>query len=409
MTLRELTTGLVACSLSISAASVSAANEGFQDFFFGACDNPSGQLATRCGETDNGEGNLSGDSESSLNPSQSLSINDSSLQAAQRRGQEIRERLRGKETAGSQVELGRASLLVNLRNTETESKREVDLDPSRSYDLDQQAAEFGIDYRINDALTVGGWLFWEDSELDFVADLQGRNFTPAAGRAGTLDTETWGATLFLSSSLGEHMFLDASLSYGVSDIDASRNSVFQESNRNIPQTNVFTAASSDGDELLLTSTVGYQQALGAWTLTPFVGLTYIESNTDSYQESDLSNSGLAMAFDKAEQNLTLGQVGVYLNRAILLDSFVLVPQLRLEYVAELDADDPSSRSSFLNDSSGSQYRIDSDPAENDRFDIAFSLIGVFPGGFFPYIEYQITRGDSDLERERVAAGIRYNF
>ncbi len=44
----------------LAAAEARSANADFQAFFFQACSTPSGALATRCGETPGGLGNLSG-------------------------------------------------------------------------------------------------------------------------------------------------------------------------------------------------------------------------------------------------------------------------------------------------------------------------------------------------------------
>ena len=84
-------------SLTAMAATPTAhaANADLQNFFFDACVNPAGLLATRCAQTPGGLGDLSADSESSLNPSQTLSRNDGSLSAAQQRAQAVRDRLHG--------------------------------------------------------------------------------------------------------------------------------------------------------------------------------------------------------------------------------------------------------------------------------------------------------------------------
>ena len=60
--------------LALCSAHGYAANQAYDDFFGAACNNPSGQFAQRCAEArQSGNGNfLSGDSESSLNPSQTL-------------------------------------------------------------------------------------------------------------------------------------------------------------------------------------------------------------------------------------------------------------------------------------------------------------------------------------------------
>ena len=64
---------LVLVSTCIGGNSAEAANDSLQSLFFLACLNPSANLAVRCAETVDDEGDLSGDSETSLNPTQVLS------------------------------------------------------------------------------------------------------------------------------------------------------------------------------------------------------------------------------------------------------------------------------------------------------------------------------------------------
>ena len=81
----SLTTAAVAigAALQIGSQDAMAANPVFQDFVFAnLCTNPTGALNDRCTEWVGTVGDLSGDSESSLNPSQSLSNNHTALERA---------------------------------------------------------------------------------------------------------------------------------------------------------------------------------------------------------------------------------------------------------------------------------------------------------------------------------------
>jgi len=144
-----------------------AANPSFQDFFFQVCSGPVGALAQRCAETNAGLGDLSGDSESSLNPTQSLSGSAANLNAARSRNEQARRH--GEQTrqvpaapnSDNELSIGPFSLLLNGRFSHQESQRTQDLE--RSYKLDTFSAQFGLDRRFNSSLVAGLWLHWSPS------------------------------------------------------------------------------------------------------------------------------------------------------------------------------------------------------------------------------------------------------
>lgn len=400
--------GVALVAVSLLAAPAWGTNEAFQAFLFEACSNATGALAARCAETPGGAGDVSGDSESSLNPSQTLSAGDASLDIAEQRGRELRERLHpsaGDAATGERVALGPVNLLFNFRQGETERDRRVDLDPERSYEIEESSAEVGLDFTVDERLTLGGWVQWQQSELEFAGEAPGVNFTPFAD-AGTVETDAFGATLYASLQIGERGYLDASLGYQRQELDVARNAVFQETTRTVAQTAVLTRADTDGETLSATLNAGWSRALGSWTLTPYAGLTYIDTDTDGYREQDASGSGLALTVSDTEQSALIGQLGVSLNRAISLEGWVLVPQLRAEYVAELDRDRAEATVRFLNDGAATPFALRGDEFGEDRLDLAFGLVGVFPNGWIPFLEYQVSTGADDLERYRIAAGLR---
>jgi len=404
---QQLSAAILALALQPSGAF--ATNAEFQNFFFSVCSNPTGALAARCGETNGGLGDVSGDSESSLNPSQTLSSNDAALEAAQRRSREIRERLRAKHEVGDngneKVDLGPFSLLLNAKSSSAESDKVVDVDAERGYDLDQVGVEVGLDYRMNDTVVMGVLVQWEQSELAFDNENPGANFTPI-GEAGEIETDSLGVTAYLAAQLSERAYLDMSLGYNAMDIDSTRNSIFQESNRVIAQTSSVTAGDTEGNELLFTLSAGYQGSAGGWNVTPFVGLTYIDTEIDDYVEADRSGAGLALAVDVDDQSALIGQVGVRLSRVVSMEGWVFVPHARVEYVKELDRDRTETQVSYVNDASANLFNLRGDNLDDDRIDWAAGFSGIFPNGWIPYLEYQAISNAGDLDRSQIVAGLR---
>ncbi len=396
---------LIALSLS-GTVPAQATNDPLQDLFFRACINPTAGLAARCAQTPGGLGDLSADSESSLNPSQGLAGHDNTLDSAHKLSQEIRERLSfDTEQAGERVEMGRFSLVVNARATDSEYDRQVDLDPERGYEESQKNAELGLDYRLNDRTTLGAWLHWRSADVEFDTEAPNIGFTPAAD-AGKLDSSATGVTAYVSTTVGAHHYIDAAIGYSRLDQALQRHSVFQESSRTVAQTTVNTRADVDGTESWASLNWGYAASLQAWQVQPFVGLTYVSSKLDNVTERDLSNSGLAMAMDFADRSRLTGQLGVRVSRVISTSASVLVPHARFEFVSGLDSERSRSRVRYVNDPDNNWLTLTGSSPDDSYFDLAVGFSAILPNGWIPYLEYQVTTGAQDLDRYRIAAGLR---
>lgn len=393
--------------LAVPAAQ--AANDQLQDFFFDVCASPSGLLAARCAETPGGTGDLSGDSESSLNPSQTLSAASAARSHARARAREARERgeaaVGGATPQEGALSLGPFSLLINGRYLSEEQSRRVDVDAERGYSLDAWGAQIGFDYRFNPDVVAGAMLTWETSALDYDRELPGVNFTPV-GRAGSVDQDSIGIAAFTNVRLGENGYLDLSAGYIDSDYTVRRNAVFQESGRSVPQTLVQARATPGGDEIWGAAALGYSVALDAWNVNPYLGVTYSRAEVDGYEERDQSGSGLALTVEDVTARSFIGQAGVRVSRPVSRPGYVLLPQFSIEYVREFERDGATARAGFLLDQAGNRLRLEGDRRDADFFDIGLGVVLLLPNGWMPFVEYQTTVGHDDLDRDRIALGLR---
>lgn len=399
--------------LLLAASQAQAANVEFQNFFFDVCLAPTGTLATRCAETPGATGNLSGDSESSLNPSQSLSHNQSAVSLAQTRSKEARERgekLRDgdAEEPGAQVEVGPFSLLVNLHGTWFERHADPAVAAERGLEGDSQAAEIGLDYRASDRMVIGAIAGVERIEYDFDAEAAGVNFVPAAN-AGDADVDNIYLTLFASWNVGTNGYVELSGGYEQSDGSYRRNSVFQESTRTLPQTNVEVEGDADGDATWFSANAGFDFNRGAWNFGPYAGLTQTNSEVKGYTEQDLSGSGLHMRFSSTKRDSLLGHLGFRTSYAASAGGGVVVPQLRLEYQEEFEDDRQDVTAQYVLDTSGNQYTMSGDRGDKTSLNAGFSLAIIRPNGWMGFLDYSILLENSGLDRQRATLGLRVEF
>lgn len=390
---------------------VQAENPRFQNYFFEVCAGADGLLEARCAETDGGLGDLSSDSESSLNPSQTLGVANAARSTARSRAREAHERGEDALTEGAAdtgdggLALKPLSLLVNGRLLSEERSRQVDVDAERGYQMDARGAQLGLDYRFNRDFVAGGMFTWETSSLDYDRERPGQNFTPA-GRAGSVDQDSLGATLFANLRLGRSGYLDVSGGYIDSDYTIRRSAVFQESNRTVPQTLVQTQAAPGGDETWAALALGTAITRDAWNFNPYLGATYSRAKVDGYRERDVSASGLALDVGSITADSLLGQAGLRITRPISRPGYVLLPQFSVEYLHEFERDGVSSDIGFQLDQDGNRLRLEGDRRDTGYVDVGVGLVMLLPNGWMPFIEYQITLGQEDLNRNRVALGLR---
>jgi uncharacterized protein YhjY with autotransporter beta-barrel domain len=398
----------------LAAVEARSANPDFQAFFFQVCGTPSGALASRCAETPGGLGNLSGDSESSLNPSQNLSQTATAATLAQARSKQARERgerLRdgaAQEEEAVQVAAGPVSLLVNVHATWFERDVARTATTSRGFDGDSSALEIGADYRLSQRSVIGALVGIERTQYEFDPENTGVNFVPARV-AGSVDSDATYLTLFGSRGLGASGFVEASGGYERHDGTYRRNSVFQESTRTRPQVDVRVAGDAVRTVWWASINGGFDFSRDAFSFGPYAGLTATHSEIEAYTERDLSGSGLNMRFGDSERDSLLGHAGVRASRAFSGAAGVFVPQARIEYQHEFDDDAPTVASRFVLDTSGTEYGQVGGGQDEDFVVAGLSLSAILPNGWICFADYSVLLEHEEFERERATLGVRVEF
>jgi len=413
MRANSITTLVPGLLLAVLATPATRASDpAFQNFFFTACNSPTGALATRCGETPGGTGDLSGNSESSLNPSQTLSSNTTPLANARSKIREAYERIDGlKDDKGDVDEdalmIGPFSLLINGNRTWIDRNRDSG-DDERGYDGDVYSADLGLDYRLSERAVIGGFLSYENTDFDFDQDASGVNFTPQSN-SGKTKSDTWSLTLFGSYDVTERIYVEGSAGASKTDHTFERNVVFQESTRTIPQTNVRTKGDPDGNEYWASLSSGLNFNSGPLSYTPYIKASFARSEIDSYTEKDQNGSGLNMKVDDDNRTSLTTDLGLRASYAMNMDWGVLVPQAHVEYEHEFDEDAQEARTSYVLDANRTDYSIKGDSPDRNYFNAGAGVVAIFPGGWQAFLDYVGLFGYQGLDRNQLTAGIRKEF
>jgi uncharacterized protein YhjY with autotransporter beta-barrel domain len=397
---------LAASLLLFSAPSALAVNPNFQAFFFDVCTSATGALAARCSETANGEGDLSGDSESSLNPSQVLNANAAGLAAARARSKQAQERADRLDSAVEQVfAIGGASLLAHLRVSGEQVDRRVDVDTERGYDQDGRSLELGVDYRVSATTVLGVIANYDDNRLRFDAEAPGVNFSPAR-RAGQIESKLNGVTAFALFQVSDRAYVDAAIGYAAGDNTFTRNSVFQESGRTVPQTTVVTRATQQQTQRWASLNLGYDLLQSDWNVTTFGALQWMDTRSKRFTERDLTGSGLNMRFGSVDDESLIGLVGLSTQRVIGMASGVMLLQARVEYQHQFSDSATSANARFALDQGNNTYRMKGTARDRNYFSGSAGMGWVFPGGWMPFVDVNGLAGYANRTSWRATAGLR---
>ncbi|NKB55985.1 MAG: autotransporter domain-containing protein [Alphaproteobacteria bacterium] len=399
----------------LGAQNAFAANQPLEDFFIQACGNAAGALAAQCA---NAPGFLlSGDSESSLNPSQSATNNDLALSRAKAVTKESQERLEEERkkkagiptgrSAGDTMELGGLSLFLNVAGERFNRDRTLDVDQEKGYEGWKAGFQFGGDYRIGDKMVVGALIGYDHSESRFDPDEPGVNFNPGGDEGGTKSDGVL-LNVYSSYSLTDNLYIDGTVGIGYTDYTFDRNVIFQNTARNFT-TDVSTKGKTHGFEYTASAGVGYDFYHNAFSYGPYVRLNFGRSRVSAYTEEDRNNSGLNMSIEADTTTSITSVLGVQASYAISQDWGVVVPQIRFEYEHEYRDDPRSIISSFAQDTGGATFAVTTDQPDRNYFNIGGSLLFVLPNGWMPFVDFEALASYKDLSRRRVTAGLRAEF
>lgn len=398
---------LASALFAFLAAPLQAQDADFQTFFFAICGSATGALGVRCGESQGGD--LSGASESSLNPSQTLSSNDTVLDGARNREKQVRE---GAErslaeaeapAATASVAIGPWSVLANLRGSWVETQRDS-LDQERGYEAETMAGELGFDYRLSARSVIGALLAAERSDADFDAETTTATFT-APPDAGSIDADSTALTLYATFMPTDRAFVDASLGFSGTDYQFSRNSVFQDSAENVSR-NVRTRGDTSGDQYWLSVNGGIEFARGSWTYGPNLGVSFNRSSVDAYTEADLSGTGLNMRVGKSERDSLPAHLGFRAGAALSTAGAVVLPQFRIELEHEFEDEGESVSTSFALDAANTALRLAGDDRDSDAVNVGLGIAAILPNGWVPFLDAELLVGDDNRDRVRAVLGVR---
>jgi outer membrane autotransporter protein len=265
---------------------------------------------------------------------------------------------------------------------------------SPSFDADQWALVGGLDYRLSDRAVIGVSLSYGQSSVDF---------NPRS--EGALDTESWAASLYGSMYAAKNFYFDGILNVANSGYDAQRNISYVDGIGLVD-----TDASGDTDGMTLSGGLsgGYDFLIGALTLSPNLGVFYIDATIDGFTEEGAG--GLNLVYDEQKFKSLTANLGLRATYAWNLPWGVLLPHFRADYVREFEDEVDVFGVRFAADPNATStppILIETENPDESYWRLAAGFSAQFKYGVSGYIEYQRLESFEFISFQDVSMGLRF--
>lgn len=270
------------------------------------------------------------------------------------------------------------------------------------YDYNTGNLTLGVDYRVSDAFILGAGVGFSRHDTDL------RN------GGGNLETSGWNFISYGTWYNERQWFVDGVLSIGSNDYDLTRrvNYTIRSLTGGNTVVNQIASASTKGDQLGLSLSVGRDWQRGPWSLNSYLRGNYLRTEYDAYNESmiaGLPGTGLALGVEARDLKNTSSVVGGKATYILSRDWGILMPHAQVEWEHSF-SDDPSQLfSRFLADPTNTRFIQRGDDIDTDFFNVGFGMSALWPGGRSAYLTYERLVGASRLKQDTLSLGVRIEF
>jgi outer membrane autotransporter protein len=265
------------------------------------------------------------------------------------------------------------------------------------YDFDIKGLTAGVDYRVSDALVLGGALGYTKQSSDL------------AGDQGSLRMDGWSISGYATWYNAKDWYVDGMLSWANNDYRHRRRVVYVLPGETVDQV---AKADSDGSDLSGSLTVGRDFHHEEWNFGLYGRLQAGRQDFDAFDEdldSSLNGSGLALHVnDRSVDNLSsiLGGKASWVHST---DWGVLMPSFGLEWQKEYQGDPDTFRAFFISDPTGTPILITGEALDDNYFRVNSGLSAVWTKGRSGFIQYDRIFARDGNEQETLSLGGRIEF
>jgi outer membrane autotransporter protein len=258
---------------------------------------------------------------------------------------------------------------------------------------DQWSLVGGTDYRIGSSFVLGGALAYGKA---------GVKFRP--GDDGSLDTKSWALSLYGTAYAAKNFYIDAVVNMADSNYLAVRNITYVDGSGLVESD---AEGETDGKTQSAGVSGGYDFQVGRFTLSPNVGVFYVDANIKGFTES--GDSGLNLIYDEQNFKSMTANLGLRATMAWNTSWGSVLPHLRADFIREFKDDVEAFGVRFAADpDAASTPPIIVTTANPDKsyWRLAGGVSAQFRYGISGYVEYQRLQNFELVSYEDISLGLR---
>ena len=263
-----------------------------------------------------------------------------------------------------------------------------------AYDFDGWNLLVGADYRVSDALVLGGAISYNDTNSDFDRNL------------GNVKARTVGIAGY-GTYIVQEWYVDGFLSYGSVDFDSTRNILIPSTTSN-PAINTSASAKPKGDQWSASVSVGRSWEMAPFTVTPSARLSYLWVRNKAFSE-DEPNFGLGLAVDARTVKSLQSAFGAKVDTTISSSVGVFVPYVSAQWIHEFRNDNPSIVSKYVADPFNISFAIPTESPDRDYAVLSLGSSVTLPNNLSGFAQVTTAVGLRDVSNYGFVLGVRKQF
>lgn len=263
--------------------------------------------------------------------------------------------------------------------------------------------EDGFDSDAVRLIAGGTYVLNPKTDLGFALNTQRHEGDYTNG--GNFKTTTTGIRLMGSMHISDQLFLQTLAGYDSVSSQRTRAATFDERfNGGLVFLRQGTPSSDfDYTQTELSVLAGYNYMKGSFTLTPQLGLTWLDINYGTFREA--GSSGLELTFHDDKRQSLQSAVGLQTTMAISTGFGVVIPQLDLRWKHEFADDARQVNVSFTQDSRAKQFSYDTEAGDRNYFELGAGIGFVFSQGKQAFVRIQTLLSHDYYDNYLVTAGL----
>lgn len=229
---------------------------------------------------------------------------------------------------------------------------------------------------------------------------------------GDFEINSVGLTVFGNRALGDSADLDFYVGYNGLSNERVRVANFTHRDPDggtFFERNGLPLADFDAAKMLAGAQFTYGWSMDNVTVGPRIAIDWHKTEFDTYSETEVVDSGLALTFHDDERTSLTATLGIDGSVAISRDFGVVIVSQYLNWRHEFDDKQREVSVSFVGDTRSQRFTYLTDPPDEDWGEFGVNLIFLFHGGFQMFAAYEQVVSHRFLDTQLYSVGIRKEF